>query len=323
MDQIRFGIAGSNELVQAVLEAAAEAGMEVSAIWTKDTGRKQAEKLASDFDVPALYFNYEEMLRNEAINSIYIALPASLHAEYALKALQAGKNVLIEKPLTSTYEEALSLAQAARESNKILFEVIPQQDHDIYQRLKFAIGHIGEIKLVELNFTQMMTEPDTYIRSQKQNQDLMEENTGLLDLNTYNLHFLLGLFGEPQEVAYHASRREEIDYTGILILRYQGFIAEAAASRESFGQSHFTIQGTRGLIHSSENPAGFHSFVRVTSDGTEKYEISQKIESSLCSELKVYQTRLSRKDSGFLDERLEESLMVMKILGETKKQTEL
>lgn len=64
-----------------------------------------AHKLADKYEIDKIYTNLDDMLKDEEINFVYVASPNSLHFEHALKALQAGKNVICEKPFTSTVEE--------------------------------------------------------------------------------------------------------------------------------------------------------------------------------------------------------------------------
>src|SRR5947199_3060606 len=101
-----------------------------------------------------IYSDYESVLHDPQIEAIYNPLPNSLHAEWTIKALKAGKHVLCEKPLAVTAEQGVTMAQAARDNGKLLMEAFMYRFHPqtIWALEQVAAGRIGEVKLVHSSF---------------------------------------------------------------------------------------------------------------------------------------------------------------------------
>lgn len=321
MRKIRFGAAGNAGRLEMFLEAADEAQIDVRAIWTKEPGKKQALKIVADYGIPTHCDAYEELLRDDSIEAVYIALPGALRFAYALQAILSGKHVLLDRPFTANHREAETLMKAAREQQCWVFEVSAGRHQDIYDRLESASAQIGDIKLVQLSLSQLISRPDGYSRNGELLLSASAGEADLLDLAVSNLHFLLGLFGMPVDFSYHVHREGKLDSSGVLVMDYPGFLAVAAASRDSFGQSNFSLQGTSGFIRSLESPASFTSFVRVRPDGTEKPESTRTIESAFCSELKNIQDLVVTGNVDAIDKRLEPSLNALKIIDEIRRRS--
>src|SRR5437588_2903776 len=101
-----------------------------------------------------IYEDYDSVINDPEIEAIYIPLPNSLHAEWSIKALKAGKHVLCEKPLAVTAEQGVAMAQVARETGKLLMEAFMYRFHPqtIWALEQVAAGRIGKVKLVHSSF---------------------------------------------------------------------------------------------------------------------------------------------------------------------------
>ncbi len=115
-----------------------------------------AEDFAKRHNVPFWYSDANKILANPDINAVYIATPPSTHLEYALKALAAGKNVYIEKPMVLSNAEAIQLEEAVSNSNQKLVVAHYRRYLPMYSKVKELIvsGAIGDIKFVDLRFLQ-------------------------------------------------------------------------------------------------------------------------------------------------------------------------
>src|SRR5690625_5667260 len=104
---IRFGILSTAKIAKVhVIPAMKKAAhVSVTAIASRDAAR--ARKVADDLDIPVSYGSYEELLQAPEVDAVYIPLPNHLHVEWAVKALQAGKHVLCEKPIAMNKADAL------------------------------------------------------------------------------------------------------------------------------------------------------------------------------------------------------------------------
>lgn len=115
-----------------------------------------ARELARDVAVPC-FNTVDDILSDDAVKGVVIATPAPTHKEIVLAAIAAGKDVYVEKPISLTLEDALAMAQAAREANRILMVGHLLQYHPVFRSLRYLArsGQLGEISFVSssrLNF---------------------------------------------------------------------------------------------------------------------------------------------------------------------------
>jgi predicted dehydrogenase len=147
MTDLRIGILGAAKIApMALVKPAGEvAGVTVAAIAARDPAR--AAKFAAKHKIPTVHASYDDLLADESIDAIYNPLPNALHASWTLKALDAGKHVLCEKPFTSNEAEAQQVADAATASGKVVMEAFHYRYHALAERM-LAItqgGQLGEI----------------------------------------------------------------------------------------------------------------------------------------------------------------------------------
>jgi glucose-fructose oxidoreductase len=190
------------------------------------------------------YEQYDEMLRSGEVDAVYIALPNSLHAEYSIRAAQAGVHVLVEKPMAVTEEQCERMAQAAREAGvKLMVAYRLHFERANLEALEVArSGRIGEPRLFGSTFT-MHVEPGN-IRVQQ----ALGGGT-LYDIGIYCINAARGLFrDEPVEVrAMAAGAAGEVEETFSAMLRFPG--ERVAAFTCSFGAadvSEYRLVGTKG-----------------------------------------------------------------------------
>ncbi len=102
-----------------------------------------------------IYEDYDSVINDPEIEAIYIPLPNSLHAEWTIKALKAGKHVLCEKPLAITAEQGLTMVQVARDTGMLLMEAFMYRFHPqtVWVLEQVAAGQIGEVKLIRSSFS--------------------------------------------------------------------------------------------------------------------------------------------------------------------------
>jgi len=126
--------------------------VEISAIAARD--RARAEKFAAKHGVSRCLGSYEALLADDALDAVYIPLPNGLHCEWAIRAMEAGKHVLCEKPLASNAAEAEQMAQAAERNDRVLFEAFHWRYHPLAARMRAILdsGELGRIEFVESIF---------------------------------------------------------------------------------------------------------------------------------------------------------------------------
>lgn len=148
---LKFGILGTARIVNNALLKPAKSinGIEAKGIASRDLSR--AQKYAKKHDIPKSYGSYTELLMDSEINAVYIPLPNGLHAEWAIKALRAGKHVLCEKPVTSNTSQALEIKKVVDKTGLIFAEAFHYRYHPLMQRVMEIVksDEIGKIKTVE------------------------------------------------------------------------------------------------------------------------------------------------------------------------------
>ena len=97
--------------------------------------QSRMDRLVNDFGIPRQYTNYEALLEDDEIDAIYIATIHPLHAEWAIKCAEAGKHILVEKPISMNYAEAAAMVEAARENDVFLMEAFMYRCHPQIQRV--------------------------------------------------------------------------------------------------------------------------------------------------------------------------------------------
>lgn len=115
----------------------------------------QAQAFAAQFGIPNAHGSYEELLADPAVEAVYISTPHPLHAEWIIKAAEAGKPVLCEKPIALNYAEAMAAAEAARKHNVLLMEAFMVRCHPFIETLKGLIRDkaVGDVRLIQATFS--------------------------------------------------------------------------------------------------------------------------------------------------------------------------
>jgi predicted dehydrogenase len=182
---IRFGILGAARIAPDALIKAAHnvPDVEVVAVAARDS--KRAREFAAANNIPRVIATYDDLVNDPELDAIYNPLPNSLHCEWTIAALRAGKHVLCEKPLASNAAEAERMAQAANESGKILGEAFHYRYHPLADRVRALIsgGTLGRLVHVEGHFSVPI--PETNIRF-----DWSLAGGATMDLGCYPLHMI-------------------------------------------------------------------------------------------------------------------------------------
>lgn len=309
---MRIGTIGTGSIVENFLNAFRDAkNVECTAVYSRK--EETAREFADKFQVRQIYTDYERMLEDDNIDFIYVASPNSLHYDYTLRALQKGKNVICEKPFTSTVEEAETLIQLAGRSNLFLFEAITTLHFPNYKKIKEMLPSIGDIKVVQCNYSQYSSRYDKLLAGEVTNVfDPAFSGGSLVDINIYNLHFVIGLFGEPGQVIYMANKAGNgIDTSGIALLKYDGFVCECVGSKDSYSPSFAVIQGTKGYIKVQSPPNECRSFEVGIGDRIETHN-EQQISNRMAYEVIAFEEMYRLGDFHRCHELLDHSLRVMK-----------
>jgi predicted dehydrogenase len=262
-DKLHFGVLGAAHIVPNALIKPAQQLAEVSvdAIAARDPARARA--FAITHGIPRVMGSYDEVIGTSDIEAVYIPLPNSLHCEWAIRALRAGKHVLCEKPLAANEWEAERMAQVARATGLVLAEALHYRYHPLASRV-YQLLHNGAIgRIVELECHFSVPSSPINIRF---DWDLAGGVT--MDLGCYLLNMIHYFSGYPPRVQKAAALTgpPNIDVTMEAILELEaGATARMSCSMtpDAPAQAGFAAKGERGELLVT-NPVAPHHGHQLT-----------------------------------------------------------
>jgi predicted dehydrogenase len=195
MTAVRLGIVSTAHINRLVIPGAhASPKVELAAVASRD--RARAEAYAREWEIPVVYGSYEELLADPSIEAVYVSLPNTLHCEWSVKALEAGKHVLCEKPLSRHAAEVEAAFDAAERTGRLLSEAFMYRHNPQTARLVSLIadGAIGELRLVRSAFSYSLYDADNI----RLRTDV--EGGALMDVGCYCVSGARLLAGEPESV---------------------------------------------------------------------------------------------------------------------------
>ena len=217
--------------------------------------QESADKFGDEFSVPRRYGSYEALLADPDVQAVYISTPHPMHAEWAVKAAEAGKHILCEKPITIDYPDAMAVVEAARRNDVFLMEAFMYRCHPQTAKLVELIKSkaIGEVRLIKAAFSfNAGWNPEGRLLSNAMG------GGGILDVGCYTTSMsrliagaALGKdFAEPIEVkAMGKIGESRVDDYAVALLRFPGdIIAEIATGVQLNQENSLRIFGTEGSI---------------------------------------------------------------------------
>ena len=200
---LRIGlVAASRIAVKAIIEPLpAVAGVELTAVGARDLARAQAaaERWGASFALGS----YRELIESDEVDAVYVGTPASLHREWTIAAIEAGKHVLCEKPLASNADDARLIADAARASEVVVMEAFHWRYHPYAVQIRDVVesGVLGRIDRIEAAFDI----PDGHIPRDDIRWDLDLGGGATMDLGCYAIQWVRHAAGaEPDVVSAEA-----------------------------------------------------------------------------------------------------------------------
>ncbi|KHD45720.1 Gfo/Idh/MocA family protein [Streptococcus hongkongensis] len=319
---MQLAILGTGKIVEEALPVLQETdGIILKAILSTARSIEKAEQLAEDFGIEEASSDYDYLLNNPEIDTVYVATPNHLHYDMAKKALLADKHVICEKPFTLTMTEFEDLRQIAQDKNLILLEAITNQYLENVTFIKNHLEQLGEIKIVECNYSQYSSRYDAFKAGEIAPAFDPEKGGGALrDLNVYNIHIVVGLFGQPQNVNYMPNIERHIDTSGILILDYGQFKVVCIGAKDCSAEIKSTIQGNKGSISILGATNTVPKVALTLNDQEEEIIDLNKGNHRMVAEFKAFQEIINNKDYAKAKQALEHSQMVMAVLDQAAKQ---
>jgi D-xylose 1-dehydrogenase (NADP+, D-xylono-1,5-lactone-forming) len=271
---LRLGLLSTANINRKLLGGVRDAdSVEVVAVASRD--RERAEAYAAEQGLPRAHGSYEALLADAEVDAVYIPLPNSLHVPWSIRALQAGKHVLCEKPLTRRPEEAQAAFDAADRAGRVLAEAFMWRHHPQAHRLRELVRDrtVGQVRLLRATFCFELVgagRPED-VRLQRE-----LDGGGLMDVGCYCVSALRLLAGEPDRVSGRqvvGGDGVDVRFTGTMGFP-SGVLATFDCGLDMTPRSELEVVGDAGTLHLSDPWHSRESRIEIRRpDGTEIVEI--------------------------------------------------
>lgn len=317
MEEImKLGILGSGKIVIEVLPVINQIkNIDLVAIAARN--EEKLQNLCQDFGIKRYYLGIDDLLADDEIDTVYVALPNNLHFEAMDKAIDAGKNIICEKPFTSNAYESEKIIEKAKANDVMIVEAISHRFIPNANEVKKLIGELGDIKIVSFNYSQYSSRYDKFKEGIIEPVFRLGNSGGaLIDLNLYNVAFAVDTFGLPKDVKYFANIEKDIDTSGIVILDYEDFKVSCIGSKDSAAPIINTIQGSEATIEIPDALNSFDKFklAKTHASSVENFDYNLENKSRLYYEFVEIEEIMRTKDLNKMDELLKLTQNYMDVL---------
>lgn len=311
---MRIGIVGAGQIVPSFLDAAVlNDKIKIESICAVGMGDRLKE-LQEKYNISKSFEDYDIMLENISVDTIYVAVPNHLHYLMAKKALERGLNVILEKPFTITLEEAMNLFELAEEKNVFIFEAITTMHSPNYHKARELIQNMPVVKIAYLNYTQYSSRYDAFKAGEILPAfDYKKAGGALRDINIYNIHFAVGIFGKPKNVKYYPNIVRNVDVSGTLILDYKDFSCILVGSKDCSNNAEIRIQGDKQTLLSYSPANVFANFKWINDTEVTDYDLLDTKE-RLYYELVEFERVIRENDQEAMEKYKEHTLDVMEVV---------
>lgn len=320
---MKLGIVGSGKIVHDFLTTTDKVtGLKLTAISTTPRSQHIAQDLAQQYAIADVFSDNEQLYQDQNVDTVYVAVPNFLHYEVVKKAVMNGKNVICEKPYVSTVKEAEELKQLADEHNVIIVEAITNIHLKNYQAIKQAIAKIAPVHIVALNYTQYSSRYDDFLQGKIAPVfDPAKDGGTLMDLNIYNIHLAVGLFGKPEAVQYYPVIQQKVDTSGILNLSYPEMQATLIAAKDCYTTPRSFIEGENGTITFDGSTGALNNYTIESKNGqTDRFELNQ-FQHRMASEFNDFVQIIDSHDTKTANKLYDHSTAVIDVLAKAKAST--
>jgi predicted dehydrogenase len=247
MKKIRWGVLGAAKIARTKVIPAMQRAEEGEVTGLASRSLETARAAASSLGIPKAYGSYEELLADPDIDAVYIPLPNHLHVPWSIKAAEAGKHVLCEKPIALSAEEARTLVAARDRTGVIIQEAFMVRTHPQWQAVREEVrgGRLGELRAIQMAFSYFNRDPQN-VRNQAG-----IGGGGLMDIGCYPIVLSRFLFeAEPVRVIASMDRDPEFgtDRLTSALLEFPRGQSVFTCSTQLVPYQRTQVLGTRGRI---------------------------------------------------------------------------
>ncbi|MBN1483675.1 MAG: Gfo/Idh/MocA family oxidoreductase [Chloroflexia bacterium] len=242
---LRWGLLSTARINRALIPAIRQSKRsQLLAVASRD--RARADSYAREWDIPRAHGSYQALLDDPEVDVLYIPLPNSMHAEWTVRAAQAGKHVLCEKPLALSTAECDRIIAAAEQAGVVVAEAVMYLYHPLLRLVRQQVhnGAVGQVQLVRGSFSFPLEQPANV----RWRPDL--GGGSLWDVGSYPVSFIRWIAGEPQEVfGWQILSDSGVDESFVGLLRYEsGTLGSFNCSFRQSVRTRVEISGTEGRL---------------------------------------------------------------------------
>ena len=246
-DRLRWGILSTANIGRKTVTPALQASRNGAVVAVASRDEVQAEAYATDLGIETFYGDYESLLADPNVDAVYNPLPNSLHKPWTVRALEAGKHVLCEKPMGLNAQECLDMHAAAEQNGRVLMEAFMYRFHPRTERALELLSNntLGDLKLVRAGFTFTVPDPGN-IRLQP---DL--GGGSLMDVGCYCVNVGRTLLGrEPVTAqAFAVWSGRGVDTSVVGVLRFGGDVfVQFHCALDTARQEFVEVVGSEGRM---------------------------------------------------------------------------
>ncbi|HEY3926702.1 MAG TPA: Gfo/Idh/MocA family oxidoreductase [Acidothermaceae bacterium] len=265
-EPVRWGILSTADINAKVLRGAAlSPDVSVVAVGSRDGDRSR--EFASQWGIARAYGSYDEVLADPDVDAVYIPLPNSMHHDWTMQSLEAGKHVLCEKPYTLHAAEVTSAFDRAEQSGLVLSEAFMFRYHPHIQALVQLVrsGQLGRLRLISAAFSGHTDNPNDV------RLDPELDGGSLMDVGVYPLSASRLLAGEPIAItAQQVTGPTGVDVSFAATLRFaDDVLAHFDCAFHVADRSYLEVVGTEGRAEASDPWHGTQPGLTVTMRGAE------------------------------------------------------
>ncbi|MCK0472236.1 Gfo/Idh/MocA family protein [Halalkalibacter sp. APA_J-10(15)] len=279
MEKVRWGVIGSANIAKKSVIPGIQQSETGEVVAIASRNKEKAEEAAKELSIPIAYGSYEELLNDSTIEAVYIPLPNHLHKEWTIRAAEAGKHVLCEKPAALNTEEVKEMEAACEKAGVVFAEAFMYRYHPRYAMIREVMesGRIGEIRGIHGTFTFNNAEDSSNVRYKK-----AWGGGSLYDVGVYPISAARMLLRqEPQAATVHAFYSDEHDGVDMMVSGLLEFKHGVAMTFDCGMWAAFRntleIVGTEGRIEVPSAFVGHQSeedhFYVITNDGKSVVEV--------------------------------------------------
>ncbi len=320
MNEIRFGIVGTNTITEKILEAAKEEPrFKLAAVYSRT--QERADAFAAKHNIPHTYTSLEEMAASPSIDAVYIASPNILHAPQSILCMNHGKHVLCEKPIASDAENARKMIETAKKNKVVLMEAMKPTLTPNFLSIMESISEIGTIRRYFSSYCQYSSRYDDLKKGIVQNAFKPElANGAVMDIGIYTIYPMVVLFGKPKSISVTGLKLSTgVDGQGAVNFEYDGMNATVLYSKIADSALPTEIQGEAGII-TADRINIINNVTLKFRNGEEKLISSPNFKNEYYYEIAEFIDLIQNKKKESEINSLQNSLVTIEIIDEIRRQ---